>query len=161
MDFHTLYSRYASDVKRFILCLSGDPALAEDITAETFVRAWTAPGRIRSATVKSYLFTIARNQYLQGLRRHKKHAGLDERTPDPTPDPQHRATQRQALGRVLGGLAKLPEIDRAALLMRAQDELPYADIARTLGLSISGVRVKVHRARLKLAQLRQPQEDSA
>ena len=158
MDFHTLYQRYAADVSRFALYLSGDAALAEDVTSETFVRAWTAPGRIRVATVKAYLFTIARNVYLQALRKERRVTDLDERLPDPAPDAQTRAGQRQELDRVLRGLQKLPEVDRAALLMRAQDELSYQEIAATLGITSSAARVKVHRARIKLARFRQSQE---
>src|SRR5690349_6360680 len=60
MDFHSLYQSYAPQVHRFVLFLCGDASLADDITSETFVRAWTARGKIREATVKAYLFTIAR-----------------------------------------------------------------------------------------------------
>lgn len=45
----------------------------------------------------------------------------------------------------------LPEIDRAALIMYTYYQLPYAEIARALGLSLSAAKVKVHRVRLKLA----------
>jgi RNA polymerase sigma-70 factor (ECF subfamily) len=48
----------------------------------------------------------------------------------------------------------LPETDRAALLMRAADEMPYEEIARSLGISVGAAKVKVHRARLALARLR-------
>jgi DNA-directed RNA polymerase specialized sigma24 family protein len=41
MDLHELYSRYAADVRRFALYLCGDEALADDITSETFLRAWS------------------------------------------------------------------------------------------------------------------------
>ncbi len=61
MTFHELYDRYARDVHRFAVYLSGDRMLADDITSETFLRAWNASGRIREATVKAYLFTVARN----------------------------------------------------------------------------------------------------
>jgi RNA polymerase sigma-70 factor (ECF subfamily) len=48
----------------------------------------------------------------------------------------------------------LPEIDRAALLMRANDGLAYEEIARALGISLAAAKVKVHRARLRLAAAR-------
>jgi|SRR5271170_1073762 len=63
LDFHTLYERYASQVRLFALFLSGDTALADDITSDTFVRAWVARDRIEHVTVKGYLFTIERNLY--------------------------------------------------------------------------------------------------
>ena len=51
LDLPDLYSRYAADVRRFALYLTGDGALADDITSETFLRAWNSVGRIREATV--------------------------------------------------------------------------------------------------------------
>ncbi len=158
MDFHMLYERHAADVNRFALYLSGDVSMAEDITSETFVRAWTGPARIRSATVKAYLFTIARNLYLHSLRKNRRHTELDDRLPDPAPDAQMRADHREELDRVLSGLQQLPEVDRAALLMRAQQELSFREIAAILGITSVAARVKVHRARLKLARLRHNQE---
>ncbi len=76
-NFSELYRRYSKDVFRFALYLSGDPAKAEDITSETFVRVWTAPEPIRMKTVKAYLFTIARNLYLQSLRKDSRSAELN------------------------------------------------------------------------------------
>jgi len=46
----------------------------------------------------------------------------------------------------------LPELDRAALLMRALEDLPYEEIALALGISVASAKVKVHRARLALEQ---------
>ena len=59
ITFHELYSRYAGDVYRFALWLSRNPHDAQDITAETFVRAWTAPEEPRLDSVKAY-FTPSR-----------------------------------------------------------------------------------------------------
>lgn len=44
IDFSELYRTYAGDVHRFVLFLSGDPALADDILSETFIRLWHARG---------------------------------------------------------------------------------------------------------------------
>lgn len=52
-EFQEIYRRYAQDVFRFALYLSGDQALAEDIASETFVRLWTSDEAIRLQTVKA------------------------------------------------------------------------------------------------------------
>lgn len=153
-DFHALYTKYASDVFRFALYLCGNRAEAEDITSETFVRAWTSPGPIRVATVKGYLFTIARNLFLQGLRRRSRHVPLDQEMVDAGVGPHLRAEQESELKAVVARLQRLPEVDRAALVMRAVEEMPYDEIARALGISLSAAKVKVHRARLALAEIR-------
>jgi len=152
--FGALYTKYAQDVYHFALYLSGERGEAEDITSETFVRVWASPETIRVATVRGYLFTIARNLFLQGLRKKSRQVGLDENLRDPRASPYAQFEQKAELRAVLAGLQKLPEIDRAALLMRAFDEMPYEEIARALGISLPAVKVKIHRARLALTDIR-------
>lgn len=152
--FAALYAKYAQDVYHFALYLSGERGEAEDITSETFVRAWASAETIRVATVRAYLFTIARNLFLQGLRKKSRHVALDENLRDPKASPYAQAEQKAELRAVLAKLQTLPEIDRAALLMRAFDEMPYEEIARALGISLAAVKVKIHRARLAVAEIR-------
>lgn len=152
MDIENLYERYAADVRRFALYLCGDVVMADEITSDTFVRAWMAAGRIREPTVKSYLFTIARNTYTDLLRRAARHRQLDQNMPDTRISAQTQMEQSAEVRAVLAALQQLPELDRTALLMRALDEMPYEEIADTLGITVATARVRVHRARLKLMQ---------
>ncbi|HTS60679.1 MAG TPA: RNA polymerase sigma factor [Candidatus Acidoferrales bacterium] len=155
--FHDLYERYSRDVYRFALYLSGDPALADDITSETFVRVWSSPEPVRLATVKGYLLTIARNLWLMDRRRQSRRQDLDEvheTLPDAGPSAFRTVEVKDELGRVLRALQQFPEVDRTALLMRADEGLSYEEIAAALGLPVATVKVKVHRGRLKLAQIR-------
>ena len=151
-----LYARHAGDVFRFALYLSGNRVEAEDLTSETFVRVWTSPETIRVATVKGYLFTIARNLHLQSLRRRRREVELDAAVEasvrDPSGGPAAEAEEDSELRAVLAALQKLPETDRAALLMRAIDEMSY-EIARSLGTSVPAARVKAHRARVALGEM--------
>ena len=158
MGIEELYQRYARDVFRFAFWLSGDRAEAEDLTSETFVRAWTSAERLRLATVKGYLFAIARNLFLAERRRagRRRRGEPDPDLPDPAPGPGRSTEARDELRRTLAALATLSEADRAALLMRAEHGQPYAEIGRALGTSAGAARVKVHRARLKLAVLTHP-----
>ncbi len=152
--FHELYERYAPDVYRFALWLSGNPAEADDIASETFVRAWTSSSKIRTETVKAYLFTIARNLFLQQQRQKKRQVGLEHAMSEMLTGPAELIEGRLTLSAVLRQLQDLPEIDRAALILRVQHELPYAEIARILGISLASAKVKVHRARLNLTAVR-------
>ena len=155
MDIENLYKRYASDVRRFALYLCGDVVMADEITSDTFVSAWMAADGIRQPTVKSYLFAIARNAYTDLLRRAARHRQLDEKTPDTRVSVQTQMEQTAEVRAVLTALQQLPEMDRAVLLMRALEQMPYEEIAETLGISVAAAKVKVHRARLKLMQTRQ------
>jgi len=154
-DIENLYKRYAGDVRRFALYLCGNVVMADEITSDTFVRAWMAAGRIRQPTVKSYLFTIARNAYIDLLRRAARQTQLEEKMPDMGISAQTQMEQGAEVRAVLAALQRLPEMDRTVLLMRTVAEMPYEEIAETLGIPVGTAKVKVHRARLKLMQTRQ------
>jgi RNA polymerase sigma-70 factor (ECF subfamily) len=153
-DFSTLYQRYARDVYRFAFYLCGNRSDAEDITSETFVHAWTSAEPIRTETVKAYLFTIARNLYLQGRRKARRLVELDDRIADPQAGPLSVTEQKAKFRAVVARLQELPETDRSAILLRAVEGLPYEEIAQALHLSIAAVKSKIHRARLAFADIR-------
>lgn len=152
-DFHDLYSRHANDIYRFSLFLCGDADDAADITAETFVRVLTGNAPIISATVKGYLLTIARNLYLESLRRRKRRSDFPAEIADPSQHPEMAVGHITELEALQRHLQRFPEIDRAALLLRS-DGLTYEEIAYALDISLASAKVKVHRLRLKLAEWR-------
>lgn len=152
VDFAALYREHARDVHRFALYLCGDATLAEDLVSEAFVRVWTARERVDLVTVRGYLFAIVRNLFLQDVKRRRRGAPLREGLMADGAGPEALAAAQAEFRTVIAALAELPEIDRAALLMRADDGLPYEEIGRALSISTGAAKVKVHRARLKLAE---------
>jgi RNA polymerase sigma-70 factor (ECF subfamily) len=106
--------------------------------------------------VKSYLFAVARNVHRDLQRQGWRREGLDDKHTDPGASVHKRLEHGQELETVLAELQKLPETDRAALLMRALDEMPYEEIAAALDISPAAARVKVHRARARLMAVRNP-----
>jgi RNA polymerase sigma-70 factor (ECF subfamily) len=157
-SFKELYQSYSSEVYRFAYWLTGDADEAEDITSETFIRAWLNIKTIRTETLKAYLFTIARNFYLQQVRKQKRQTELDESHPDLTPGPEQVAEYNEDLHLVQSILQTLSENDRTAFVLRVQHGLAYAEIARILVLSEVAVKVKVHRIRKKLIEVRLEKE---
>ena len=153
MTFQKLYNNYAKQVYRFAYWLTGDDAEAKDITSETFVRVWTAENNPRTESVKAYLFTIARNLFLQDRRKKNRLSAINEEMIDNTILPDKEAELESDLKQVQKALQQLPELDRTVLIMRAEDEMPYRDIAQITGLSISAIKVKVFRARAKINKL--------
>jgi RNA polymerase sigma-70 factor (ECF subfamily) len=149
--FHDLYERHWRDVYRFALFLSGNVAQAEDLTSDTFVRAWTTRGSIREATVRAYLLTITRNLWRDLERSNRRHVPL-EAASEPAVSAQGdqlaelRWTERQ-LELVAAG-------DRDALLLHARDGLSYEEVARRLHISVGAVKSRVFRARQALSALR-------
>ena len=149
-NFADLYTAYARDVYRFSLYLSGDAALAQDLTSETFLRVWISEQAVQPSSVKAWLFVIARNLYRHELRHIRRKLPLDE-TVAPTASAAGDAETREQLDRVCRSLAALPEVDRSAVLLRVEG-VSYQEIAALLQISLAAAKVKVHRARLRLAR---------
>jgi RNA polymerase sigma-70 factor (ECF subfamily) len=153
MTFDHLYRTYFEDVHRFAFWLSGNRTEADDLASETFVRAWSRRNRLQTETLKAYLLVITRNAFLDSRRRTRHREELSEEWPDATPDPHRQAAARIALHRIRSELARLPESERLALALRAEESLSYSEIARVLGISQGAARIKVHRARRRLLDL--------
>ena len=158
-NFHELYQTYVLDVYRFAYWLCGDAQDAEDITSETFVRALTASGEIKSETVKGYLLTIARNLAYKGSNRAKRYVPLSREMLSHQPGPHDLVEQSMSLQAAMRFIQTLPEADRTALVLRLQNELSYEEIASILSISLAAAKVKVHRARLKLTEYMRGQEE--
>jgi len=159
--FRDMYQKYAGDVYRFAYWLCGDQFAAEDITSETFVRAWGNLDPSLMETVRAYLFRIARNIYLQGRRRDDRITQLPENRVAPTRNPAAVVADRLQLEQISTYLQTLPEIDRSAFLLRVVYELPYAEVARVLRISLSAAKVKVYRVRLKMAMFNDKVQENA
>lgn len=153
LTFEQMYEMYAADVYRFAYWLCREHQDAEDVTSETFVRAWTSDAPIRTETLKAYLLAIARNLCFEKQRKEKRQTRLEEWHVDERAGPEEHAAARYALAELRARLETLPAADRDAFLLRFQHDLPYAEIARVLGVSETLAKVKVHRARLALSRL--------
>lgn len=150
LNFQDIYETYVDEVYCFAFRLAGNRFDAEDITSETFIRAWAHNSTIRTETLKAYLFTIARNFYLEQLRKRKHPVLFNDDYTNPAPGPDKVVESKLKLERVQSFLQTLPEIERTAFVLRVYNEIPYAEIARVIGLSLTATKVKVHRVRKKL-----------
>lgn len=150
MTFEELYEDYFDDIYRFSFWLSGNKMMAEDISSETFIRAWTKLNRIRTETLKGYLLAIARNIYIDELRKNKKYVDYEEEELSPKFFSEKSFEDRQQLERIRGLMMSYPETDRTAFILRTEEGLPYDEIARIMQISLASVKVKIHRVRKKL-----------
>lgn len=149
-----LYTAHAKSIQRFLRDLLGDSTLAADGTQETFARAFQKLETVRTEDTKvGWLFGIARNVSLEYIkaRRTARNRFVEEKDGNATPCRRH-SPEAQLLGResariVTQALEQLPEVRRAALLMRMDHGLAYEEIATALGWSVAKARVEVFRAR--------------
>jgi RNA polymerase sigma factor (sigma-70 family) len=149
--FNRLYDRTADDVLRYLVRRAQSSEEAADCLAETFLVAWRKRDEIPAdeAQARPWLFGTARNV----LRRerelnHKRSQAVDAlaaelrdaRRPVATADPGTAA------------LKLLSPIDREIIEMLAWDQLSPREVAAILDLSPNVVRIRAHRARLKLRE---------
>jgi RNA polymerase sigma factor (sigma-70 family) len=107
--FRDIYDRYYGDVRRFALFLTGDTSRADDLTADTFVRAWTARDRIMQTSVRAYLLTITRNLHRDQLRASRRLVPLEDTFVDRAPRADEHALYASSLRRPAGGRPWRPQ----------------------------------------------------
>lgn len=113
------------------------------------MRAWAADAPLRARSIEAYLLTIARNLHRREWGRRRRSEAVPA-VRDEASDTERQLIARSELSVAIRGLDRLPEVDRAALLMRAFSDLPYEVIATALNISVAAAKVKVHRARARL-----------
>jgi RNA polymerase sigma-70 factor (ECF subfamily) len=136
---------------------------AEDLVQETYLRAMPAMGRLRAdSNVKSWLFTILRNIWLNQLRQRRTthqvpSADLDQYTADLSPttleDPHSLLVSKVDRDQVRDAIQQLPTDYREIILLREYEELSYQEIANVLVCPIGTVMSRLGRARSKLRTL--------
>jgi len=158
--FDALFERWGAPLLRYLERMVRDAAVAEELVQDAFLRVYRARERYRAdARFSTWLYRIATNLALNELRRPRRrhfHASTDSREPgapelaSPQPGLEGVVDARRLGARVEEELAKLPERQRAALVLSAVEGRSYAEIAAVLETSEKSVKALVHRARSAL-----------
>ena len=150
-DFEEVYRLYFADVYKYILALSRDEAVAEEVTQETFFKALTAIDTFRGdCQLRVWLCQIARNQYLS-LCRERKRFGEAETEPGDSGIEEGFA-DREAAKTLHRLLHDLPEPYKEVFSLRTFGELPFAQIGELFSKTESWARVTYFRARRRLKE---------
>ncbi len=159
--FAELVTRYTAPIYNLAYRLTNDRAEAENITQETFLRAYAALPRSRTdLAFKPWLFQIAVN-LCRDLARKKRPAAFsklateaepapEEAIEDESPLPLDQVEERELRQALARAVADLPEIYRAVVTLRYTEELSYEDIAAALQLPVNTVRTHLFRAKVML-----------
>lgn len=153
LQFKELYESYSGKILKLCLGYTADYALAQDLMQETFARAWESLARFRGeAKASTWLYRIAVNTCLSHLRspKNKSNNELSEKILEEKADEQSDIeNQVQLLYKCINQLA---ETDRLIISMVLED-LPYGEIAETVGISEGNLRVKIHRIKQQLSDI--------
>ena len=157
--FADLYDRHVVRVYRHIYYLVSDAREAEDLTAQTFLKAWEAVDRYkeRGAPFVAWLLRISHNLTISYLRSKRDHSELDEGYVDNkrAGNPEESLEQATDERSVRDAVLRLREEQRQVIMLRFVEELDYREVAAMIGKSVPAVRVIQHRALGNLRKLMQ------
>ena len=152
-SYQQFYSDYKNSLFSYLLYKSRDRYLAEDIAQESFTRYYKQYGN-QAILSPSLLFAIARN----ALVDHQRGQYIRFRTRDlysrqeTTSDEESKYISKEQSRLILNAMHELSEPDREILVL-AVGGMPYREIADFLSISLSNVKVRVHRSRVKIREL--------
>jgi RNA polymerase sigma-70 factor (ECF subfamily) len=144
------YQDQAWTLARYML---RDAAEAEDVCQESFVKLWHHQERIDQDKVKPWLMKVIRNGCLDRIRRRRPEGELQgQAEADSAPGPMQGLEQRDTGRRLKAAIEALKEPYRSLVVLRDVQQHSYAEVAGTLDLSMSQVKVYLHRARKQLRE---------
>lgn len=148
--FGELYDRHVVRVYRHIYYMVGSATEAEDLTAQTFLRAWEAVERyqVRGAPFVSWLLRIAHNLGVSYLRSRRESSELHDGIVDHKMrvDPASSFAQTADEELVREAILLLREEQRQVIILRFIEDLDYKEVAEIIGKSVAAIRVIQHRA---------------
>ena len=161
--FTQLVEAYQKPVYNLCYRMLGEPEAAEDAAQETFLRAFQHLSRYDAQRpFATWLLSIAAHYCIDRLRRRRFSTfSIDEQNDDSpafeipdadAPNPERESVRREQQEKIHGLLASLDATDRAAIVMRYWNDASEIEIAENLGLTVSAVKSRLHRARLALGK---------
>ncbi|WP_303788655.1 RNA polymerase sigma factor [Ruminococcus flavefaciens] len=152
-DMEKYYRENGRKVFLYLMTLCGNADTAEELTQETFYRALRSVNKYKGeSSVYTWLCGIARNAWLEELRKRTRHKGeeLSELTEDNALRPDEAAESSDSRLRLLKKVHSLPETEKELILLRASQELSFREIGEIFGKSENWARVTYYRAKQKL-----------
>ena len=170
--FETLYDRHGARVWRYVFWMIHDPATADDLTQEVWLRVARNAADYRPlaaaegrpvARFTTWLLTVARHRVVDHLRSQRPTVSLDEPLGDDAEasladtlaapsgfGPVRRIENRQQAAQLLAVLEQLPAVQRDAFLLQAEGELSVAEIAAATGVGMQTAKSRLRYARAAL-----------
>jgi RNA polymerase sigma-70 factor, ECF subfamily len=149
-NFQDFYKRQKNRLFSYLMRMTGDYYLSMDIMQESFLRCLDKY-RDKTLTI-SLLYTISRNVFIDFTRREKRKTALEQDTEDQKADVEKEYGIKQEYRKVMAAMKRLEKDEREILALALTQDLKYQEIAKVMGINEGNVKIKVHRARLKLRE---------
>jgi RNA polymerase sigma factor (sigma-70 family) len=155
----TLYHRERQPLFAYLLHLTEDVGIAEEVLQDTFVAVWKSAGSFSGrSSARTWLIGIARRQAHNTLRRRSlPRASADiaaaEHLPGPSPEPEERAITAATRAEVIAAMAHLSPDHRQALVLAFVHDLSYQEMADILTIPVGTVKSRLNGAKRALKEL--------
>ncbi len=156
-EFVSVFNEVYPNLCRFLASMLGNESAAQDLAQECFLRLHGfGLSRLASGEARFWLFRVARNLALNELEKKRTRMKFIGKITTifhpPVPTPEDVVAQSECEEKVFALLRALPESQRAALLLREQEEMSYSEIAEVLNVPQSKVKSDIFRARSLLRE---------
>lgn len=155
--FEYLFNRYRDAIHRLFVQRLGGVNDADDLLQETFIKVYINIHRYSSDyTFGQWVYTIARNTFIDFVRRRQDDLSIDDRFFAPAssaPTPEESVINLQQRSQIEQYLDRLAPRYRQLILMRFFEEYSYEEIAAKLSLPLGTVKTQIHRAREQMCRL--------
>ena len=146
--FEAIYNTYAKEIRRFLFYKTQDIDKSEDILQEVFIKLWENCNKVDPNKVKSYIYSIANNMFLNDIKHQKvvqnyrKHNGNDSTNESP----EFIMLEMEFMEKLESTIDNLPEKQREVFLMNRIEKKKYKEIALLLDISVKAVEKRLHQA---------------
>jgi RNA polymerase sigma-70 factor (family 1) len=152
-DFVVFFNNHANALRNFLIYRFGNVTLAEDFTQEAFIKLWQNCKDVPIEKAKSYIYTVARNSFLNEIKHQKvvlqyEKSTLTEDTV--SENPENILENNLFEEKLNQAINNLNETQRVAFLMHRIDGKKYKEIAEELDISIKAVEKRIHLAMVAL-----------
>jgi RNA polymerase sigma-70 factor (ECF subfamily) len=156
----SVYRKYMPDLYRYLRTLCGDDAAAEDLVQETFYRAYLHLENYKDEKVKPWLFRVAYNVFIDMKRKENRSVTSSDdffhRLPDDARKrPESVLLQKEDHDALMAWIARLPELQKQALILCDLHQLSYQEGADVMGVTLSHFKILLFRARQQLRKTRE------
>ena len=159
--FGKLFDDHARAIHRYACRVTGDPAAAEDVVAQTFLEAWRLRRKVRAegGSLEPWLYGIATNVLRNAGRSARRYRAALGRIPEPEPAPDHadelmrRDDEQEELAAARAALRALRPAEREVVALCVWSGLGYAEAAEALGVPVGTIRSRLSRAKARLQSL--------
>jgi RNA polymerase sigma-70 factor (ECF subfamily) len=146
--FDTVYNAYAKNIRRFLFYKTQDFDKSEDILQEVFIKLWENCSKVDYDKVKSYIYSIANNMFLNDLKHQKvvQNYSKHNKKESTNESPEFIMLEKEFMEKLESTIAKLPEKQRKVFLMNRIEKKKYKEIALHLDISVKAVEKRMHQA---------------